>query len=246
LSKSNAVHPADAPSITTMLSVILESIPPPSLRYRNGVTGETRRKQIQIAVIVEVTPDATARDVAIVRRDRAVRDDGETPAAVVSIEHISRRVRLGGVEVQITVVIEVAPDRALAQPAILNDDAVHDLRKRAVAIVVKEQIIPASAGRRHGHEHIDESIIVVIAPRRGEHLHSGAIENVCDDAGELLAVAKIAVEVKRPAGISRNSEIKMSVVVEVGPTRADPARRWLRPRGCDSSAWQTSRRPLFV
>ena len=71
-------------------------------------------------------------------------------------------------DIEISVVVVVAPDAAQRGRTLRNQDAVGDRVERAIAIVPVEKIVSTARQVERGHEQVEIAIVVVIHPRRTE------------------------------------------------------------------------------
>src|SRR5579863_9436373 len=94
-------------------------------------------KQVEIAVVVVISPHAGHRDGSVERKDRA-RNFGERAVAVISIQMVATAVNIRDKEVRIPIVVVITPVAAKTKKTVSSDAAVSHLVERAVAIVLEK------------------------------------------------------------------------------------------------------------
>jgi hypothetical protein len=109
-----------------------------------------KSKQIQITVVVVIVVVAPHRPVAVAngRRDRVV-DAREVAVAVVAVERIRVAQSVGDNQVEVAVVIVVAPGAAKRVCGVLGDGAVGDAGEGCAALLTK-------AGQCRGQSEVGE------------------------------------------------------------------------------------------
>ena len=125
---------------------------------------------------------------------------------------LARRVRYE--QVQISIIIVVAPSAAHGASAIGHNAPGDNPGESAVAVVSVEDIIAS----KNADEQVEISIVVVISPGSANR-----VGNICrDSAGRHFGERPVAVVVIQeiPLTIIGNEEIKESVVVVVAPRTA--------------------------
>src|SRR5215813_6067391 len=96
--------------------------------------------------------------------DGAVGDRGERAVAVIVIEHVVEGSGIAGRDdqVEVTVVVVVAPGTAVLLAGTLRHGCLVDQSEGAVALVVIEVVGGGCGGR--ANEQVEPAIVVVVAP----------------------------------------------------------------------------------
>jgi hypothetical protein len=172
-----------------------------------------RFEQIEIAVVVVVRPGGAERRVAVVD-DVAGRDPGERPVAVVPVETVLEplcRDDVGDEQIEIAVVVVVAPARAVGDAAVVDQLSFGDLLEAPVAPVSVEEIVLADAR----DEKVGIAVVVVVGPDRCP-VDGDVVDDVAPPDAREAAVTVVAVEEVRLARVG-DKEVEVAVPVVVGP-----------------------------
>src|SRR6266581_1842817 len=180
------------------------------------------KEEIQIAVIVIVSPRAANRTCAF--RDNAARSDlREGAAAEIQVEPIG-----GGItrhrhkQVRSSVVVVVSPSGVEAVLRGGADKVVGDAREASVSVIV---IKPVDS--RPCHEHIQNSVIVVVGPHRSVRRATASGNDAADGFGRQPRERTVTiVPIKnRLCGIvipTHGEKIEVTVVIKIRPRAAAP------------------------
>jgi len=173
-------------------------------------------EEIEISVIVDIGPAATARGGGPVR-ERGVDDLGEAPVAIVAVEAIrlpNRSIRaVGDEQIQVAVVVVVAPAAAVGERGVTDDDAIRDPGKRAVSPVPIEEVVLILAV---GDEQVEITIVVVVAPGGTEGL-AGVVDNRTLSDPLEYAASQVAIQEVVLVPTIGHEQVESAVVVVVPP-----------------------------
>ena len=200
----NGAHAFDPNPMVAVTVIMVEKIVLP---------GTFRHKQIEEAVIVVIAPNA-ANGIASVCHDVAAKNFAERPITVVAIKKVSLVGCIGYKEIQISVIVIVAPGAAHGAPAIGDDRAGDDPGEGAVMIVVIENVIASV----RTDEQIQIPIIIVVAPGGAKRISNIGCDAACCHFGE-GAVAVIMVE-KVFLAIIGNKQIEKAIIIVITPRAA--------------------------
>ena len=122
--------------------------------------------EIEVAVVVIVRPGRSPADASVACHARSLSDLGERVIAVVMEQGISPRARdqvarRGGIEVQPTIVVVVAPDRAVRVRKAAHTGGVAYVFERAVAVVPEE----LGGLAQPCEDEVRPAVVVVVTPR---------------------------------------------------------------------------------